>query len=161
MGRCRIPQESQTKRSMGNDVHKSGRSDAAAGFYSIGQAADLSGVTAKMIRHYEALGLIRKARRTSSNYRVYSSDDLNTLRFIKRARSLGFSIKEIGDLLDLWQNTRRESRQVKELAMAHIGDLNQKIHEMESMRKALMKLAKSCHGENRPDCPILDDLSQL
>jgi Cu(I)-responsive transcriptional regulator len=132
----------------------------SSGFYNIGQAAGHSGVSAKMIRHYESLGLMRKARRTHSNYRVYSGDDLHTLRFIKRARNLGFSIKEINGLLGLWQNKRRESQQVKHLAQKHIEDLDHKIKELVSMRNELTRLVKHCHGDQRPDCPIIDDLGK-
>jgi MerR family transcriptional regulator, copper efflux regulator len=131
----------------------------AGGYYNIGQAADASGVSAKMIRHYESLGLIPKAERTVSNYRVYSQKDLHVLRFIKRARSLGFSMKEIAVLVGLWQNTRRSSAQVKKLALAHVADLDEKIREMQAMRSALSELATHCHGDSRPDCPILDDLA--
>jgi Cu(I)-responsive transcriptional regulator len=131
------------------------------GYYSIGKAAELSGVTAKMIRHYESLQLIPKAERTAGDYRVYTQADIHTLRFIRRARTLGFSIDEIGTLLGLWRNQRRTSEQVKRLAMKHIAELDTKIAEMQSMRAALANLAKSCHGDSRPDCPILDDLSRV
>jgi Cu(I)-responsive transcriptional regulator len=131
------------------------------GYYSIGRAAELSGVTPKMIRHYEALELIPKAARTSGDYRVYSPSDVHTLRFIRRARSLGFSMEEIAGLLNLWRNQRRASAEVKRLALKHIAELDSKIEELQSMRTALSGLAKHCHGDDRPECPILDDLGRL
>jgi Cu(I)-responsive transcriptional regulator len=126
--------------------------------YTIGRAAELSGVSAKMIRHYEAFGLIPKARRTSGDYRLYGASDLHTLRFIRRARDLGFSIKEITGLLNLWRNKRRASAEVKRLATRHIEALDQKIEELRDMRRALAELAHKCHGDERPECPILEDL---
>lgn len=129
--------------------------------YTIGRAAELTGVSAKMIRHYEALGLIPKARRTSGDYRVYSTTDLHSLRFVRRARDLGFSTKEIAGLLSLWRNKRRASAEVKRLAVQHIADLDRKITELQSMRATLANLATHCHGDARPECPILDDLAQI
>lgn len=129
------------------------------GFYTIGQAAEATGVTAKMIRHYESLGLIPPASRTAGDYRVYASADLHSLRFIKRARGLGFSVKEIETLLGLWRNQRRASAEVKRLALKHIAELDQKIEELKSMRSTLAQLAAHCHGDGRPHCPILDDLA--
>lgn len=131
------------------------------GYYSIGKAAELSGVTAKMIRHYESLELIPKAARTAGDYRVYTSADVHTLRFIRRARGLGFSMEEIGTLLSLWRNQRRASEQVKRMAMKHIAELDSKIEELQAMRATLAELADHCHGDARPDCPILEDLSGL
>lgn len=131
------------------------------GYYSIGCAAQISGVTPKMIRHYESFGLIPKAARTAGDYRVYTMNDLHALRFIRRARGLGFSMKEIEDLLGLWRNQRRASEQVKRLALEHVADLDRKIEELQSMRTALASLAKHCHGDARPECPILDDLGGL
>ena len=131
------------------------------GYYSIGRAAELSGVTAKMIRHYEALELIAKAPRTMGDYRVYSAADVHTLRFIRRARTLGFSMEEIGALLSLWRDQRRASAEVKRLALKHIAELDSKIEELQSMRSALAELAQHCHGDARPECPILDDLGRL
>jgi Cu(I)-responsive transcriptional regulator len=131
------------------------------GYYSIGQAAELTAVSAKMIRHYESLGLIPKARRTAGDYRVYSSADLHSLRFIRRARDLGFSIEEISALLGLWRNQRRTSAAVKKLALQHIAELDRKIEELQSMRATIAKLVEHCHGDDRPDCPILDDLGGL
>jgi MerR family transcriptional regulator, copper efflux regulator len=131
------------------------------GYYSIGRAAELSGVTPKMIRHYEALELIPKAARTMGDYRVYTPSDVHTLRFVRRARTLGFSMEEIGGLLNLWRNQRRASGEVKRLALKHIAELDSKIEELQSMRSALADLAQHCHGDERPECPILDDLGRL
>jgi len=131
------------------------------GYFSIGRAAELSGVTAKMIRHYESLGLIPQAARTLGDYRVYTAQEVHTLRFIRRARGLGFSMDEISQLLGLWRNQRRASAEVKRLAMKHIAELDSKIEELKTMRNALADLARHCHGDDRPDCPILDDLGRL
>ena len=129
------------------------------GLLNIGQAAEASGVSAKSIRHYEQNGLIAKAQRTFANYRLYSQADVHTLRFIKSARSLGFSIADIGKLLQLWQNQQRSSADVKKLALQHVAELEAKIREMQSMSDTLKQLAHSCHGDARPDCPILQDLA--
>lgn len=131
------------------------------GQHSIGEAARRTGLSAKMIRHYESLRLLPKIKRTAGDYRVYSQSDLHTLRFIRRARTLGFSIDEIRDLLGLWHNQRRASAEVKRLATRHIAALEQKIDELESMRDALVALVARCHGDQRPDCPILEDLAAL
>lgn len=128
---------------------------------NIGQLAGASGVNAKMIRYYESIGLIAPAERTHSNYRVYSSNDVHLLKFIRRARSLGFSLPEIDLLLSLWQNTHRSSSEVKELALRHIEDLEARILEMQGMVSTLRRVAEHCHGDERPDCPILDDLAQF
>jgi Cu(I)-responsive transcriptional regulator len=133
----------------------------AQGYYSIGRAAEISGITPKMIRHYESLGLIPKAARTMGDYRVYTAADLHALRFIRRARSLGFSMKEIAGLLSLWRNQRRASAEVKRLALKQVSELDQKIAALQSMRATLATLARHCHGDARPDCPILDDLGGL
>ena len=129
------------------------------GLHNIGAAARLSGVSAKMIRHYESIGLIPPANRTFANYRLYSPSDLHRLRFIKRARSLGFSMKQIEALLGLWNNPRRASAEVKKLARAHAAELEHKVREMQAMQRTLEDLARHCHGDHRPDCPILDDLA--
>jgi len=131
------------------------------GYYSIGRAAELSGVTPKMIRHYEALELIPKAARTMGDYRVYTAADVHTLRFVRRARTLGFSMDEIGMLLNLWHDQRRASAEVKRLAQNHIAELDSKIEELQAMRSTLADLARHCHGDERPECPILDDLGRL
>jgi Cu(I)-responsive transcriptional regulator len=129
------------------------------GLHNIGSAAELTGVSAKMIRHYESIGLIPPANRTFANYRLYSESDLHRLRFIKRARSLGFSIRQIEALLGLWNNPHRASAEVKKLARAHAAELEQKVREMQAMQRTLEDLARHCHGDHRPDCPILDDLA--
>lgn len=126
---------------------------------NIGQAARASGVSAKMIRHYESLGLMPKVRRTGSGYRQYSMIEVNTLRFIRRARDLGFAISEIATLLNLWQNRRRTSADVKRLALVHAAELATRIEEMTAMKRTLEQLADHCHGDERPECPILDDLA--
>jgi len=129
------------------------------GFHNIGEAAELSGVTAKMIRHYESIGLVPEAGRTFAGYRIYSDADVHRFRFIKRARALGFSIKQIQALLGLWDNRARASAEVKRLAQAHADDLTQRIREMQAMQRTLEDLAQRCHGDDRPECPILDDLA--
>jgi Cu(I)-responsive transcriptional regulator len=126
---------------------------------NIGEAARASGVTAKMIRHYEEIGLLAKAGRTASGYRTYGEEDVHVLRFVRRSRDLGFSLPEIKGLLGLWNNRRRASADVKRLAQKHIDDLDRRIAEMQAMRRTLADLAKHCHGDARPDCPILDDLA--
>ncbi len=127
---------------------------------NIGQAAAASGISAKMIRYYESVGLIRPADRTYSNYRDFSERDLNELRFIRRARRLGFSVEEIGRLLELWRDRGRPSREVKEIARRHVAELDAKIAEMRSMADSLRHLAASCAGDERPDCPILVELGE-
>jgi len=127
---------------------------------NIGEAAKLAGVTPKMVRHYESLGLLPKVARTDSGYRVYTDKEVHTLRFIKRSRDLGFSMAEIAELVTLWQDKDRPSSSVKEVAQRHAKELERKIKEMESMRETLVQLIHHCHGDDRPDCPILDDLEQ-
>jgi Cu(I)-responsive transcriptional regulator len=112
-----------------------------------------------MIRHYEGIGLVPPAGRTAAGYRVYGPADVHRLRFVKRARDLGFSMAEIGKLLALWNDRRRKSSEVKRLATRHIAELERKIGELESMRATLMQLVHHCHGDQRPDCPILEDLA--
>jgi Cu(I)-responsive transcriptional regulator len=129
------------------------------GLLNIGEAAQASGVSAKMIRHYEENGFIAKAGRTAAGYRVYRDADVHVLRFIRRSRDLGFSMKEIQALLGLWNNRRRASADVKRLATRHVADLDARIAEMQAMRRTLIGLASHCHGDQRPDCPILDDLA--
>ncbi|MBD8649793.1 Cu(I)-responsive transcriptional regulator [Rhizobium sp. CFBP 13726] len=126
---------------------------------NIGEAALASGVSAKMIRYYEEIGLITPAARTGNNYRTYGGDQVHVLRFIKRARSLGFSLEETQALLKLWQDRSRESAAVKDIATTHIDDLERRIAEMQGMVKTLKHLAHCCGGNDRPDCPILDDLA--
>ncbi|WP_275699226.1 Cu(I)-responsive transcriptional regulator [Ramlibacter paludis] len=127
---------------------------------NIGEAAKRSGVSAKMVRHYEGLGLLPRVTRTDGGYRQYSEAEVHTLRFIKRGRDLGFSMEEIGELVGLWQNRRRASANVRKIAQKHADDLGQKIAAMQEMRKTLAHLIHCCHGDERPDCPILEDLAK-
>lgn len=129
------------------------------GLHNIGEASRLAGVSAKMIRHYESIGLIPEAARTFAGYRLYSDADVHRMQFIKRARTLGFSIKQIEALLSLWDDRSRASADVKRLAKAHAAELAQRIEEMQAMQRTLETLARRCQGDNRPDCPILDDLA--
>lgn len=125
---------------------------------NIGQASKQSGVSQRMIRHYEAIGLIPKAARRDSGYRDYDDRDVHTLRFIRRSRDLGFPIEEIGKLLALWQDRGRASADVKALALSRAAELKRKVRELDAMRKSLEHLAANCHGNDRPDCPILEEL---
>lgn len=127
---------------------------------NIGEAAQRAGVSAKMVRHYESIGLLPKIGRTESGYRQYIEADVHTLRFIKRSRDLGFSMVEIAELLKLWQNRRRASSDVKRMALKHVDDLERRIAEMQSMKDALQTLAACCHGNSRPECPILEKLAE-
>lgn len=127
---------------------------------NIGQAAEASGVSAKMIRHYESIGLVPKAERTESGYRVYTDGDIHALRFVRRARDLGFSVEQIGELLALWQNRERASADVKRLALDHVAELKRKVAALEQMIDTLSTLATHCHGDDRPDCPIIKSLAQ-
>ena len=129
------------------------------GLFNIGQAAGASGVSAKMIRHYEENGFIPKAGRTVAGYRIYRDADVHLLKFIRRSRDLGFSLQEIKGLLALWTNRRRASGDVKRMVENHVKELDAKIDELQAMRRTLVNLAQHCHGDDRPECPILDDLS--
>ena len=126
---------------------------------NIGQAAAASGVSAKMIRYYESIGLMPKIVRTESGYRVYSEHDVHTLRFIRRARDLGFSVEQIADLVSLWQDRERASKDVKTIALEHVNVLERKIRELQEMASTLKHLARTCHGDGRPQCPILEELA--
>lgn len=126
---------------------------------NIGQASTKSGVSAKMIRHYEALGLVPGVTRSDAGYRQYGDATVHTLRFIRRARDLGFDTREIGALLQLWRDKKRASAQVKRIAQQHVADLEQRIAALQSMQRTLQHLAHHCHGDDRPDCPIMDDLA--
>jgi len=126
---------------------------------NIGQAAAASGVSAKMIRHYEEVGLLPAAQRTEAGYRQYGDADIQTLSFIRHARDLGFSIPDIGQLLSLWQDRSRPSRDVKALAKAHISELEEKAQEILAMKTALEHLVRACRGDDRPDCPIIETLA--
>ena len=127
---------------------------------NIGEAAAASGVSAKMIRHYEAIGLIPSAQRTEAGYRLYGDREVHVLRFIRHARNLGFSVKQIAALLDLWADERRSSSKVKAVAQQHIDELQQRIRELQQMKTELERLVHCCHGDQRPDCPILTHLAQ-
>ncbi|MDR3496193.1 MAG: Cu(I)-responsive transcriptional regulator [Ancalomicrobiaceae bacterium] len=127
---------------------------------NIGEAARLSGVSAKMIRHYEAIDLLPPAARRDNSYRDYGKHEIFELRFIRRARKLGFSTSEIGDLLALWRDKGRSSSEVRRIAQAHLQDLEIRIEEMASMAGTLRHLVDACHGDHRPDCPILDDIGR-
>lgn len=127
---------------------------------NIGQAAKASGVSSKMIRYYETTGLIPKAERRDSGYRVYSPADVHMLRFIRRARDLGFSVAEINDLLSLWRDQSRHSADVKRIAKKHVADLHDRISAMKQMADTLKGLVDSCAGDDRPECPILADLEE-
>jgi MerR family transcriptional regulator, copper efflux regulator len=126
---------------------------------NIGQAAEASGVSAKMIRYYEQIGLVPKAPRSGAGYRHYAATDVHTLRFIRRARDLGFSVEQISELLGLWRDHRRSSASVKGVAESHIGELRAKIAELQALVQTLEHLVGHCHGDERPECPILDDLA--
>lgn len=124
----------------------------------IGQASVQSGVSQRMIRHYEAIGLVPAPARRDSGYRDYDARDVNSLRFIRRARNLGFSIEEIGKLLALWHDRGRASAEVKALALSRAAELKRKARQLDEMRRSLEHLAANCHGDSRPDCPILHEL---
>ena len=125
---------------------------------NIGEAAKASGVSAKLIRYYESIGLIPEAGRTAAGYRVYTAQEVRILRFVKRARTLGFSIERIQALVGLWRDKERASAEVKRIALEHVDELEAKIAEMRAMADTLRELADACHGDHRPDCPILRDL---
>lgn len=126
---------------------------------NIGAAAKASGLSAKMIRYYESIGLLHAAGRSANGYRHYSPAELQQLSFIKRARLLGFTLEEVGKLLALWQNGQRASSDVKALAAVHISELNEKIAELVGLRDSLQELMHNCHGDEHPDCPILQELA--
>lgn len=126
---------------------------------NIGEASRASGVSAKMVRYYEATGLLAAARRSAGNYRTYSEADVHTLRFVRRARDLGFDMASIARLLALWRDEHRSSAEVKAIAESHIAALRERIAQMQAMLRTLEHLAHHCHGDARPDCPILDDLA--
>lgn len=126
---------------------------------NIGEASERSGVSAKMIRYYESIGLLPSAARRSNGYRDYGDQEVSVLQFVRRTRDLGFSLEEVSALLALWTNKRRPSREVKRMAEKHIADLEHRIGEMRTVMKTLRELAKTCHGDERSDCPILDDFA--
>jgi Cu(I)-responsive transcriptional regulator len=143
----------------GSAAHEVASVGATTQPVNIGKAARQSGVSAKMLRHYESLGLLGKVTRSEGGYRLYSAADVHTLRFIKRCRDLGFSMAEIGELVGLWQNKRRASANVKKIAQKHMDELSERIAAMQAMQRTLSTLLHCCHGDDRPDCPILDDLA--
>jgi MerR family copper efflux transcriptional regulator len=126
---------------------------------NIGTTAERSGLRPKTIRYYESVGLIPSAARTANGYRVYGDADIQTLRFIRRARSLGFTVEDVSNLLALWSDHRRTSPEIKALAVRRISDIERKMRELESLKRALLDLAERCRGDDRPDCPIIDELA--
>ena len=127
----------------------------------IGTVAHKSGVTAKTIRFYESIGLIPQASRSAKGYRLYGQSDVETLRFIHHARHLGFSVEDVANLLALWRDKNRASADVKALASRHIDDVERRIVQLQAVRRTLVDLAERCHGDDRPDCPILEDLASI
>lgn len=127
---------------------------------NIGEAAAASGISAKMLRYYDSIGLVRPAARTESGYRVYGEADIHALRFIRQARGLGFSVAQTAQLLALWRDKERASADVKRLALEHVRELEAKIAELETMRQTLEHLAAHCQGDSRPDCPILAGMAR-
>ncbi len=127
---------------------------------NIGEAARASSVTAKMIRYYESVGLLNPVGRTSSGYRVYGTQEVHALRFVRQARRLGFLVEDIRKLLALWQDRSRPCAEVKSIALEHVAELDRRIAELTDMRDTLLHLARHCHGDDRPDCPILDSLAE-
>lgn len=127
---------------------------------NIGQAAKFSGVSAKMIRYYESIGLIPPATRSEAGYRNYTTQEANSLRFIRRSRDLGFTVEQISELLMLWRDGERTSADVKKVALSHVAELEAKIGELQAMANTLRELANNCHGNNRPDCPIIEELAE-
>jgi Cu(I)-responsive transcriptional regulator len=133
--------------------------DQRRGLMNIGALAKRTGIAAKTIRYYESVGLLPPPPRSEGNYRVYGEHDVATLRFIQRARHLGFSLKEVDDLVTLWRDQRRASADVRALATAHLGEIEHKLVELEAMRTTLRDLITRCHGDKQPDCPIIDELA--
>lgn len=123
---------------------------------NIGEASKQSGINAKMIRYYEDIGLLPQAKRGGSGYRRYSEHDIHTLRFVRQLRQLGFSMEKIGELLELWQNKRRKSRTVKAIAQARISEIDESLEQLHQIRDTLVHLMENCHGDDRPECPILE-----
>lgn len=128
--------------------------------FNIGQAAARSGVSAKMVRHYESLGLLPRIGRTSAGYRQYGDNEVHVLRFIRSARGLGFHVAEIAELLTLWRNPLRASADTKRIASTHLAELDHRLVELARMKRTLEQLVGCCDGDHRPDCPILDELAQ-
>jgi len=126
---------------------------------NIGEAARASGVSAKMIRYYESAGLITPAARTAAGYRIYTDNDINELRFVRRARGLGFTVAQMAELLALWRDRSRASADVRALALQHVEALEARARELQSMSNTLRHLAENCHGDDRPECPILEEFA--
>ncbi len=126
---------------------------------NIGEAAAASGVSSKMIRYYEQIGLLKPAARSASGYRTYTDNEVHTLRFVRRARDLGFTVEQMAELLTLWRDRSRASADVKRIALAHVEALDNKMRELQQMAATLRHLAANCHGDSRPDCPIIDELA--
>lgn len=124
----------------------------------IGEVAALTGLPSKTIRYYEESGIIENARRNDNRYRTYSQVDVQTLRFVAHARSLGFSLKDVGDLLSLYRDRKRASKDVRRLALAHLAELDRRIADLQAMRNTIADLAQRCHGDDRPECPIIEEL---
>lgn len=133
---------------------------AQRGMMDIGRASKASGVSVKMIRHYESIGVLPAVPRTLANYRIYGDNEIHMLRFIRRARALGFSMEDIRELVGLWRNRSRSSAAVKKIAGKHTQELKRKIAELEGMVGVLEHLARHCHGDHRPECPIIEDLAR-
>jgi Cu(I)-responsive transcriptional regulator len=127
---------------------------------NIGEASKASGVTAKMIRYYESVGLLTAKARTTAGYRVYGAEEVHSLRFVRQARRLGFLVEDIRRLLALWHDRSRASAEVKSIALEHVADLDRRIQELSDMRNTLAHLAAHCHGDDRPDCPIIEGLAE-
>ncbi|QHE83558.1 Cu(I)-responsive transcriptional regulator [Hydrogenophaga sp. BPS33] len=154
-----MPSERSPRSRARNEEHDPG--DALIRWpVSIGKAAELSGISPKMLRHYESLGLLAAVPRTESNYRQYQLADVHTLRFIRRARDMGFGLDAITELVSLWHNRRRSSASVKRITQKHLDELAQRIEALQAMQRTLDQLLHLCPGDDRPDCPILDDLEQ-
>ncbi|HEX7749395.1 MAG TPA: Cu(I)-responsive transcriptional regulator [Bordetella sp.] len=128
---------------------------------NIGQAAQATGISAKMIRYYESIGLIVPAGRTAAGYRTYTEQDLHTLRFVRRARGLGFSVEQMHELLALWRDRKRASSDVKRVALQHVEELERKAAELQQMADTLKHLARNCYGNDRPECPIIEELERI
>jgi MerR family transcriptional regulator, copper efflux regulator len=130
------------------------------GAMNIGDVAEATGLPAKTIRYYESVGLIDPPARSGGNYRVYDERQVQTLRFIQHARQLGFSVKEVSELVALWRDKRRASADVRRMALRHLEDIDARIGELRRVRQTLQSLVERCHGDHRPDCPILDELAE-
>jgi MerR family transcriptional regulator, copper efflux regulator len=160
MPRIRSPERTSSV-VVDQDLTDEGLSTITSWPVSIGTAARLSGISPKMLRHYESLGLLGDVIRTVSNYRQYSLADVHTLRFIRRSRNMGFGLDAIAELVSLWHNRQRSSASVKRIAKKHLNELDERIHALQAMQRTLASLLNLCPGDERPDCPILDDLSHL